>query len=383
MRSYGYVKLMKGAGLPLILASFAITLDSQSSAPAPQAKSETAQGCDVFEGWKGWTKMDDEKLQREMKDLQARVQKEVNEMQPKLSAKLEALSSELASREPEMLARAAQMEARAGELMAQSPLAFSTGDESGWLGVSVAEVTADQAKELKLPAVRGVVVLQVEADSPAAKAGLKEKDVIVRYDDQVVEGTIQFRRLVRETPPGHSAALTIYRDGQSQNLTVEMGDRAEMWEKNLKGMAPEPMNPRTYVFSTPEFGGPNTWPEGAEAFEMHTPVLGISAEDLKGQLGNYFGAPNGEGILVREVRPGTAAERAGLKAGDVIVKVDGRAVSSLQELRVQMRRKSESKSVNLTILRRGTEIILPITIEKPAPKDSAGNRDAKTAGSFS
>lgn len=379
MRSYGYAKLIKAAGLPLILASFAIALDSQSNAPAPQAKSETGQGCAVFEGWKGWTKMDEEKLQREMKDLQARVQKEVNDMQPKLSAKLEALSSELASREPEMLARAAQMEAR---VTAQSPLAFSTGDDSGWLGVSVAEVTADQAKELKLPAVRGVVVLQVEADSPAAKAGLKEKDVIVRYDDQVVEGTIQFRRLIRETPPGHSATMAIYRDGQTQNLTVEMGDRAEMWEKNLKGTAPEPMSPRTYVFSTPEFGGPNAWPEGSEAFEMYTPVLGISAEDLKGQLGNYFGAPNGEGILVREVRAGTTAERAGLKAGDVIVKVDGRPVSSLQELRVQMRRKSESKSVNLTILRRGTEMILPIPIEKPAPKDSAGNRDARTADSF-
>lgn len=101
-----------------------------------------------------------------------------------------------------------------------------------------------------------------------------------------------------------------------------------------------------------------------------TPLLGISAEDLSGQLGAYFGAPESGGILVREVRAGTAADKAGLKAGDVIIKIDSKPVSSLGDLRQQLRDKSDEKSVSLGIVRKGSEMSVSIAIEKPQPMES-------------
>jgi len=100
---------------------------------------------------------------------------------------------------------------------------------------------------------------------------------------------------------------------------------------------------------------------------MRTPLLGISAEDLTGQLGSYFGAPNNSGVLIREVRSGTPADKAGLKAGDVIIKVDGKPVGALSELRDQLRDKGDGKTVNLGVLRKGSEMTVPVTIEKPKP----------------
>jgi len=111
----------------------------------------------------------------------------------------------------------------------QRLLAPQTEDESGWLGVTVSEVTREKAKGLRLPAERGVRVTEVEADSPAAKASLKANDVIIEFNDQRVEGTLQFRRLVREMLAGQTVQLAIWRDGRAQSVSVELGSfRAHM-----------------------------------------------------------------------------------------------------------------------------------------------------------
>jgi S1-C subfamily serine protease len=90
---------------------------------------------------------------------------------------------------------------------------------------------------------------------------------------------------------------------------------------------------------------------------------------LNGQLGAYFGAPGGEGVLVREVRPNTPAEKAGLKAGDVITKVDDHPVKTVSELRDQLRQKNEQKTVKLTLLRNGAEMNVSVEPEQPKPHD--------------
>src|SRR2546430_1168010 len=102
------------------------------------------------------------------------------------------------------------------------------GDEGpSWLGVETREVTADSAKELKLSAERGVVVGRVTPDSPAAKAGLKEKDVITEVNGQRVEGAAQFRRMIHEIPAGRTVQLGIWRDGHAQALSVTLGKAEE------------------------------------------------------------------------------------------------------------------------------------------------------------
>jgi serine protease Do len=380
MRKHKYAALSGAAVLFLSLIVLSISTGGQSGAPpassatpapAVPPSADSNRHCQDLREIEELSEFDcseiERKLEAELAGLAARVEREVGEMQPKLAAKLDSLSDELARKEVKASAKAAEAEAKAAQAMAQEVVPLLEDEESGWLGVVIAEVTPEKAKELKLPVVRGVLVMEVEQDGPAAKAGLKENDVITEYDGQTVEGTVQFRRLVRETPAGRTISLSVIRDGRSQKLTPELGRRSAFWEKKMEkgmqGMMPGEQA-HVYAFSMPDVGALGPLPE---VLDWHTPLLGISAEDLRGQLGSYFGAPDGEGILVRDVRPGTPAEKAGLKAGDVITKVDGKPVKTLRELREQLRQKSDQKTVNLSVLRRGAEMTLPVTIEKPRP----------------
>ncbi|HEV2490037.1 MAG TPA: PDZ domain-containing protein [Candidatus Acidoferrales bacterium] len=284
-------------------------------------------------------------------DLRAEVAREMATNGLANRAEMEEMRAQLSANARE-LAKQAQDEAQqATQLFAQSPNVLELGDDTGWLGVEIGEVTADEAKDMKLPETRGVLVSDVVAESPAAKAGLKAKDVVLEYDGTPVEGTVQFRRLVRETPPGRTVNLTVMRDGHETKVSVQMGDSARNIESRLRMVMPS--RPFNFKFTMPEL------------MLGRTPTLGIEAEDLSGQLGEFFHVPGGEGVLVREVNADTPAAKAGLKAGDVITKVDSNAVKSLGELRDQLRGKRDQKSVTLTIIREGAEKSISVGIEPP------------------
>jgi serine protease Do len=327
-----------------------------------------------------------QRLQAELAELSAQVARAAQEVEmnsPGLN-KLRDFTAQLDGKKEELIARAEQLGVRAQELAAemsqaaqekegqiytQKPGIFvgSSDDGGGWLGIEIGEITREQARDLKLSSARGVVVTDVEPDSPAAKAGLKDKDVISQYDGQAVEGTVQFRRLVRETPPGRTVVLVVSREGANQNISVELGDRGAYFEKKMRGRMRDfgSMNfPPMPDFSVPSAPGiPDGHSHGG--IEWRTPILGINAEDLTPQLGAYFGAPDNGGVLVREVRAGAPAEKAGLKAGDVIVKVDGEPVHSVADLRAELRERRGEKSVTLVILRKGSEMSLQVGIELP------------------
>ena len=240
---------------------------------------------------------------------------------------------------------------------------FSGDEGASWLGVETHEVTGDKAKELKLPAEHGVVVGKVIPDSPAAKAGLKENDVVIEINGQRIEGTAQFRRMIREIPAGRTAQFTVWRDGRSQTISATLGKAEEGRHVHLQAA------PGTYAFRMPEVPElrelPNMDWEGMLAPLGH-PRLGIDAEDLNGQFGIYFGAPDGEGVLVRDVNSGSPAEKAGLKAGDVIVSVDGDRIRSVGDLREKLAPKDEDKerTVKLGVLRNRNNMTL--SVELPA-----------------
>jgi serine protease Do len=220
--------------------------------------------------------------------------------------------------------------------------------EAGWLGVSIEEVTAQKAQELKLSGTYGVLVAEVESDSPAAKAGLKKGDVITEYDGQRVAGVLVFRRLVRETPPGRTAKITVWRDARSQIISAEVG-------KDENAIGGNPFESMLRRFGNP---GPNTFGFGA-TIPPRT-LLGITGQDLSGQLGKYFGAPDGEGVLVTNVESNSSAAKAGIQAGDVITKLDGERVRTLRGLREQLRTKGAAQTVTLGVLRKGSEMSINI-----------------------
>ncbi|HXN24442.1 MAG TPA: PDZ domain-containing protein [Candidatus Dormibacteraeota bacterium] len=260
--------------------------------------------------------------------------------------------------------------ARAQETLDELPqklAVLSTLDDgASWLGVETAEVTSDKVKQLRLPAERGVVLTEIVPDSPAAKAGLKSGDVVTEFNGQHIEGASQFRRLIRETPAGRSVQLTLWRDGRSQTISAVLGQGEQGRQMVYGETAPgetffkAPYTPRIELPRF-EFGG--------DRVMFGRPILGISAENLSGQLGSYFGAPDGEGILVREVSSGSSAEKAGIKAGDVITKVDGDRVRSVGELREKLFEKvgdkGEKKAVSVALWRDHKEMTVNVEVERP------------------
>jgi serine protease Do len=305
-------------------------------------------------------------MRQQMAHLQAQLQALQSRLQDGQFARRAELEAELAGQKvkpnAEQLAQLAELYAELAEQQAATaPLVEGDGNfwvsmdgDSGWLGVSIEEVSAEKAKDLKLSSVHGALITEVEADSPAAKAGLKVNDIITDYNGQRVEGTAEFRRLIRETPSGRTVQLTVWRDGRSQTISATLADMGDQIHRRI-----EVITPKAFTFSMPKFGG--------SIFSMsgRGPILGIGVQDLSGQLGSYFGAPEGEGVLVTEVNSGSPAEKAGMKAGDVITKVDGTRVRTTSDLREQLREKREKKTVSVTVLRKGTETSLNVEIEQP------------------
>jgi serine protease Do len=250
-----------------------------------------------------------------------------------------------------------------GILSAQTPAAAPrpramviAGSMNGtsYIGVGLGEIDSDRARQLKLKDEYGVELTHVEEDSPAARAGLKSSDVVLEYNGQRVEGMEQFARFVRETPAGRDAKLTISRDGNRQMVTVRIAQR-KMRETGSWSMA-APAAPLPPVPPAPPV-------EMARPFMIwQSPRVGIDAEAIEGQLGQFFGVK--EGVLIRAVIKGSAAEKAGLKAGDVITKVDGSTVTSPGEVTRAIHSAKSKRTFPLTVVRDKRETSISITIDE-------------------
>jgi serine protease Do len=244
-------------------------------------------------------------------------------------------------------------------------MVISLGDGNSWLGVETQEVTADTVKEDKLPAERGVVIGKVLPDSPAAKAGLKENDVITAVNGQTVEGTVEFRRMIHEIPSGRKVELTVWRGDHAQTLEATLGNSSENLQTRVETA------PRVFSFHMPETVEipdipPMQWT--GDFMAMGRPRLGVEVEDLQGQLGKYFGAPDGEGVLIQSVNANSPAEKAGIKAGDVIVSVNGERIRTVGDLRAKLSAANDNTNAKIGLLRNKTEMTLSVELPPPAAK---------------
>ena len=234
----------------------------------------------------------------------------------------------------------------------------------GYLGIGGMEVTADKVKALNLKEEGGVLVSSVAEDGPAAKAGLKEGDVVLEFNGTPVQGTVQFQRMVGETPVGRQVKLTIWRNGASQTLTATIGERKG------GGMVMMPESGKTWSFDMPDMPNMPTMPRMPDLNVPHwesispNPALGIYGEPLgeNDQLAEFFGVS--DGVLVRSVRKGSAAEKAGIKAGDVITKVDDSKVTVSADITRTLRGlRGKKSSVTVTVVRNKKEMPITVTLE--------------------
>jgi len=184
-----------------------------------------------------------------------------------------------------------------------------------YLGIGVREVDPTRVQTLKLKEERGVEVTSVEPSSPAEQAGMKIGDVVIEFAGEKVQGMDQFVRLVHETPAGRKVKIGVWRGGSAINLMATVGTRKSAIAQRM----PKVEIPQTWIPDVPH--PTTTW---------RTATLGAEAEGLEGQLAQYFGVTSG--VLLRSIIEGSAAEKAGLKAGDVITKVAGDEVGNPREL---------------------------------------------------
>jgi serine protease Do len=232
----------------------------------------------------------------------------------------------------------------------------------GFLGVDLGEVDSDRAKELTDKDAHGAEVVMVDHDAPAFKSGLKVHDVILQLDGQPVDNVDQLRRRLREMPSGRSITLLISRDSNRIYYTVKLCDRAvlqqQAWSDHIP--VPEPAPPAPNGGSS--FIG--TAASGATAFfDSVIPkalYVGADVNPVRTQLADYFGVKSGTGLLVESVDYQSPAARAGLKAGDVVVKVDSQPMTSRSDW-LKAIRNHRGQQVQLTVMRNKQEQILTMS----------------------
>src|SRR6476646_9776302 len=239
-----------------------------------------------------------------------------------------------------------------------------------YLGVDTRDITPDRVSALRLKDEAGVEITMVDQDAPAGKAGLKEHDVILTVNQQQVERVEQLRRLIREIPVGRSVNLEISRDGRPMDIKAQLAERNKMMGSNPEWNFDVP--PVTIpAINIPAINIPQVGPIVVYTSPVRS---GLMIENLTPQLGIYFGVKDGNGVLVRSVDKGSRAEQAGFRAGDVIVKVNGSAVSDCTDFSRVVRERKESKAA-VTILRDRKEQNLTLTL--PESKRTGSVRDCE------
>jgi serine protease Do len=234
----------------------------------------------------------------------------------------------------------------------------------GYLGVGVEELTDDRVKALRLKDNQGLEVKRIDQNSPAAKAGLKENDVILEVNGKSVDGNAQFQNLIGETPPGTKISLAIWRNGAKQTVSATLDSRPVNFFVFGGPDFPDGVLPPMPPMPAVPFNSGNPFP----AIPADSPIVGFEGEALNPQLAEFFGVK--EGVLVRSVYPKTPAERAGLKAGDVVVKVNGTPVTTTREI-TGLVRSSRRKAISFTVVRNKKEMSLNVEIaeDRSAPAE--------------
>lgn len=233
------------------------------------------------------------------------------------------------------------------------------GSGSSFLGVDIADVTAERLSELKLKEEHGAEIIMVDQDAPAGKAGLHEHDVVLSLNGTAIDSAAQLRRMIKETPPGRVITLGISRDGQPMTIKVQLADRRKSmaWPPKMPDMPKMPEMP-----TMPDFDFP------VSVVVVHSSARsGLMVENITAQLGDFFGVKDGKGVLVRSVEKGSRGEKAGFRAGDVVVKVNNQPVHDTSDFTHTLR-SSSSSTATVTVMREKREQNLTLTL--PEKKDS-------------
>jgi predicted metalloprotease with PDZ domain len=244
-------------------------------------------------------------------------------------------------------------------------------EDQGYLGVMLQELTPSMSKALQMGDKSGVMINEVVDDSPADKAGLEDGDVILQFNGKTISDDGDLVKAVRATSPGDNVKIVVLRNGKNKTLPVEIGknEAKNVFFLSEDGDAHAPHfkqfekeGNKVIVMSDGD-DDVYTWTTGENMpFGMNRGYMGINLDDLNEQMGEYFGVAGGKGALVTEVVEGSPAAKAGLKAGDVIIKLGEKDIESSgalykamadtepeQQMAVKFVRKGQTKDLSITL----------------------------------
>ena len=243
------------------------------------------------------------------------------------------------------------------------------GSGSSYLGVDIADVTTERLGALKLKEEHGAEVTMVDQDAPAGKAGLKEHDVILSLNGAGVESAAQLRRMIRETPGGRVVTLGISRDGQPQTIKVQLANRS-------KSLAAHSMP--AFKFEMPAMPAIADLDIPVSVVIAHSSLRsGLMVENITQQLSEFFGVKSGSGVLIRSVEKGSRSEKAGFRAGDVIIRVNNQAVHDTSDFTRALRsttggtaavtvvREKKEQNLNLSLPEKNSGTLLEESFDLP------------------
>ena len=194
----------------------------------------------------------------------------------------------------------------------------------GWLGVEIQEVTPELAQSFGLAKPEGALVANVEKDAPAAKAGIKRGDVIVKFNNKVVHEQHELPELVAETPINKTVDVEVIRGNKHLTIPVTIG---ELKDQELASAHGE---------DQPGSG----W--------------GLQVGEITADIAREFNLQSDKGIVVRQVRPDSPGAEAGLQQGDVILEVNHQKINSLQDFMARAKEAKDQKKPALLLVQRGT-----------------------------
>ena len=244
--------------------------------------------------------------------------------------------------------------------------------ERSYLGVQTVEITKENYAKFGLAQVRGVGVEKVVENSPAANAGLQNGDVIVRFEGEEIKSVLKLTRLIGEVAPEQTAKITVLRGGSEREFSVTLGRRelpplGNFRFENTPALPALPRTPQAPAVPLPYLGSG----AGNDVFIWRGAAsrqIGVGVTALTKQLSDYFGVTEGRGLLINNVRENSPADKAGLKAGDIIVEVEGVEIKGQADLIRALGEKKEG-DVSLTIVRDRNRQTVRVTPE--VSKDGA------------
>jgi serine protease Do len=200
--------------------------------------------------------------------------------------------------------------------------------DRGWLGIAMQTITPDLARALGREKAEGALVASVQPDSPAAKAGLQQGDVVIAAGGEPIRTPRDLARIVADARPGTRLDMNLARDGKERTLPVTVGAPQE----------------QTASLEAPE--------EGVDS----GPKVGLALAPLTAQARSQLGLDSSaKGAVVASVEPGSPAAESGLRRGDVIVKVGDRSVDGPRSVAAELRAaRKDRRAVPVLVLRDGT-----------------------------